>query len=72
MALILAAILLEGGSSSLISFLQSLSILLPIMELDSINILDYYFMSILIPVITLSIAGILLYRSSLIRKLLKK
>ena len=60
------------GIASLISFLQSWVTPSPVIDHSQPYILDQLVISLMIPIIELSIGGILLCRSSVIRKLIKK
>ena len=72
MALILSGLLLYYGITSLISFGNSVPMLLRLLDKEPSFFIEHVLSQFLIQVIALSIAGILLYRSSVIRKLLKK
>ena len=71
MALILSGLLLHYGITSLISFGNSAPILLRLLDEEPSFFIEHVLSQFLIPVIVLCIAGILLYRSSIIRRLLK-
>lgn len=72
MALILSGLLLHYGISSLISNVIHLSSRLFLIDKGVSNFIAPLYVSFLIPIIVLGIAGILLYRSSIIRKLIKR
>ncbi len=70
--LALAGSLVYFGISSLISFLQSWVTTSPVIDHSQPYILDQSVISLMISIVELSIGGILLCRSSVIRKLIKK
>ena len=70
--LAIAGSLVYFGIASLISFLQSWVTPSPVIDHSQPYILDQLVISLMIPIIELSIGGILLCRSSVIRKLIKK
>ena len=70
--LAIAGSLVYFGITSLISFLQSWVTPSPVIDHSQPYILDQLVISLMIPIIELSIGGILLCRSSVIRKLIKK
>ena len=72
MALILSGLLLHYGITSLISNVIHLSSRLFLIDKGVSNFIAPLYISFLIPIILLGIAGILLYRSSIIRKLIKR
>lgn len=72
MALILSGLLVHYGITTLIPSVPQLSLLLSLIEKGESFMIESLFISFLIPLIVLGIAGILLYRSSVIRKLLKR
>lgn len=72
LALIFAGLLLFLGIPSFVSSLQIFAIMLSQPESIHIWVFDYRFHLHFIPIIVLVIAGILLYRSSIIRRLIRK
>ena len=70
--LALAGSLVYFGIASLISFLQSWVTTSPVIDHSQPYILDQLVISLMIPIVELSVGGILLCRSSVIRKLIKK
>ncbi len=70
--LAIAGSLVYFGIASLISFLQSWITTSPVIDHSQPYILDQLVISLIIPIVELSIGGILLCRSSIIRKLIKK
>ncbi len=72
MALILSGLLLHYGITTLIGSVPQLSIILYALEKGESFIIVPLFISFLIPITVLGIAGILLYRSSVIRRLIGK
>ena len=70
--LAIAGSLTYFGIASLISFLQSWVTASPVIDPSQPYILDQLVISLMIPIIELSIGGTLLCRSSVIRKLIKK
>ena len=70
--LAIAGSLVYFGIASLTSFLQSWVTPSPVIDHSQPYILDQLVISLMIPIIELSIGGILLCRSSVIRKLIKK
>ena len=70
--LAIAGSLVYFGITSLISFLQSWVTPSPVIDHSQPYILDQLVISLMIPIIELSIGGILLCRSSVIRKLIKR
>lgn len=73
LSLILAGLLLYFGMPHLISSLESFAILFSSYPEQAIRwVFDFRFIGLMVPVIMFSIAGILLYRSSVIRKLIGK
>ena len=70
--LAIAGSLVYFGIASLISFLQSWVTPSPVIDHSQPYILDQLVISLMIPIIELSIGGILLCRSSVIRKLIKR
>lgn len=70
MVLILSGVLLFFGISNLVSSLESISIILSQPEQAMRWIFNFQFVPILISVSMVSVAGILLYRSSVIRELI--
>ncbi|MGY5146597.1 MAG: hypothetical protein ACW9W4_01150 [Candidatus Nitrosopumilus sp. bin_7KS] len=72
MALILSGLLLHYGITSLISFGNSVPMLLRLLDKEPLFFIEQVLPQFLIQIIALGIAGILLYRSSVIRRLLKK
>ena len=72
MSLILAGLLLYFGISNLISSLHTFAIIFSSQPEQAIRwVFDFWFIGLMVPIIVLSIAGILLYRSSVIRGLIK-
>ena len=72
MALILSGVLLFFGIPNLVSSLESFSMILSQPEYGMRWIFNFQFIPRLISISTVSIAAVLLYRSSVIRKLIKK
>lgn len=72
MSLILAGLLLYFGIPYLISSLQTMAIIFSQPEQIKTWVIDIRFVLLLIPIIALSIPGVLLYRSSIIRNLIRK
>ena len=73
MALILSGILLHYGITGLIALVPILSLVLfQISKEDNLYLVDHVLLQLWIDIVVIIIAGILLYRSSVIRKLLKK
>ncbi len=70
--LALAGSLLYLGILNLLSSLASLSTMLSLTDYDQPYIWDQLILSSMISIVELSVGGILLYRSSVIRRLLKK
>ncbi len=70
--LILAGSLSYFGITNLILFLQTFTILSPSIDYGQPYVLDRLILSLMVSLTELSIGGILLYRSSVIRKLIKK
>lgn len=72
LSLILAGLLLYFGMPYLISSLERLVMLFSSQPEQIIRwVFDFRFIGLMIPIIMFSIAGILLYRSSVIKKLIK-
>jgi len=69
MSLILSGLLLYYGITNLISSVNHLSRMLFLIEKGESYLIEQVFLSFLVPIIVLGIAGILLYRSSVIRKI---
>lgn len=72
MSLILSGLLLHYGITNLISFLLHSQSILQLIDRGESYMIEQLFVAFWIPVIVLFVAGILLYRSSVIRKLIKK
>ena len=72
MSLILSGILLHYGISNLIPFGNQIPAILHLLDKEPSFFIQQVLPQFLIPVIALSIAGILLYKSSVIRGLLKR
>ena len=72
MSLILAGLLMSFGIPNLIPHLQTFVMIFSQPEQIRTWVFDLRFILSFIPFIVLSIAGILLYRSSVIRKLIRK
>lgn len=72
LALILAGVLLFFGIPNLASSLESISVILSQPEQTMRWVFNFQFVPRLISISMVSVAGILLYRSSVIRKLIKK
>lgn len=72
MSLILSGLLLHYGITNLITTVPHLSLMLSLIEKGESFVFVALFQSFLIPIIVICISGILLYRSSIIRKLIKK
>ncbi|WP_148313053.1 hypothetical protein [Nitrosopumilus adriaticus] len=72
LSLELAGLLLFFGIPNLVSSLGFLPILISQPEQIRPYIFEQIFVALWVPIVTLSVAGILLYRSSVLRKLIKK
>ena len=72
LSLELAGLLLFFGIPNLVSSLGFLPILISQPEQIRPYIFEQIFVALWVPVVTLSVAGILLYRSSILRKLVRK
>ena len=72
MSLILSGLLLHYGITNLISSLVHLPSMLQLIDGGESYVIEQLFVGFWIPVVVLAIAGILLYRSSVIRKLIRK
>ena len=72
LSLILSGLLLHIGITNLISSLVHLPSMLLLIDKGESYMIEQLFMAFWIPIIVLSIAGILLYRSSVLRKLIRK
>ena len=70
--LVIAGSLTYFGITNLVSFLQALVTTSSLIDYSQPNILDQLILLLMISIVELSIGGILLYRSSVIRKLIKK
>ncbi len=69
---VLAGTLVYFGITNLISFLQTFATTSSVIDYSQPYILDQLILSLMISIVELSIGGILLYRSSVIRKLIQK
>ena len=69
---VLAGTLVYFGITSLILFLQTFTTTSSVIDYSQPHILDQLVLSLIIFIVELSVGGILLYRSPIIRKLIKK
>ncbi len=70
--LVLTGSLLYFGITNLILFLQTLVTVSPLIDYNQPYVFDRLILSLMVSLVELSIGGILLYRSSVIRKLIEK